>query len=69
MAQRDRKKCPRIPSKNVDVNRIPKGTKIVDCGNLWIAKLKGGAAVVFWGGQEAREAQRRLAAASRRGTW
>lgn len=57
---RDKRKCPRVPSKNVDWTKIPAGTKVIDCGNLYVAKLKGGAAVAIWGGQDAVQAQMAL---------
>lgn len=62
---RDKKACPRIPKKNVEWTQIPKGTKVVDCGHLYVAKLKSGSAVVFWGSRDASQAQttlKRLAA-------
>lgn len=64
---RDKKVCPRVPSKSIEWTKIPEGTKVIDCGNLYVAKLKGGAAVAAWSSYDAIRAQlalRRLAARS-----
>lgn len=63
------KKCPKTNGRNIDINRIPRGTPIVDCGAVFVAKVPGGAAVVFWEGRFGAASQRKLSAAARRGRW
>jgi len=65
-AARDRAVCPRVPAKNVQWTKIPHGTRILDCGNLFVAKLKTGAAVVNWSSFDAGQAQAWLASRATR---
>lgn len=48
------------PTKNIYWRRIPKGVKVVDTGKLFIVGEGRDAAVAFWEGREASEAQRKL---------
>lgn len=49
------------PSKNIHWRSIPKGAKVVDTGKLFIVGEGKDAAVAFWEGREAAEAQSKLA--------
>jgi len=62
------KRC-RIPSKNVFVDDLKKGTPITLCRNVFVANLRKGFAVVAWEGRYSREAQTKLNAAVKRGEW
>ncbi len=63
------KACARLPKKNVFVEDLKHGTKITDCGHLFVAGTGRDRAVVYWTGQGAGYAQRRLNTAARRGSW
>jgi len=59
----------RIPSKNVFVDDLKKGTSITLCRNVYVASTSKGFAVVYWEGRHGRDAQTKLNAAVKRGEW
>lgn len=59
--------CKRLPNRDVHIDRIPRGTKIVACGKIYVADLPDGPAVVAWRGHAAIDAQSRLRRAVIRG--
>jgi hypothetical protein len=63
----------RLPKRNVFWANIKPGTPITLCGKpgtrYYVAGTGRNRALPYWEGQNAREAQRRLDAAVKRGSW
>lgn len=62
-------RCARRPSERIDVHKIPVGTPIIDCGDVYVAQLDGGDAVVDVTTGHRIEARSRLRRAATRGTF
>lgn len=53
------------PKANIEWNKVPASACIEDRGNLYVAHMGRKSAVVFWGSQDAKQAQATLWARSR----
>ena len=54
-----------LPKANVEWSKIPASACIEDRGNVYVAHMGRKKAVVFWGSQDAKQAQATLWARSR----